>query len=855
MPETGDIHSPQAKGPITGQRFAGPLRRKLALTRAGLVWERIWPPLLASACIVGLYASLALLNVWDAVPGIAHWSAALASIAGISWCVTRGARAFAWPTQADTLRRLETTSGLSHRPLSALADARADFAGNGPEGRVLWQHHIAHLEAEAAMAHAAPPTSAAPKLDVFALRALVFLVLAASLVYAGRDAPARLAQNLIPGAVFGSSANIAFDAWITPPAYTDVPPLFLNTIPETPNADAPAITVPTGSVLTARVYGASSADIQLANEAHRFEPDVSGAHEIALPLTSEGTLRIRANSHALDTFELSLTPDLRPQILFTDGDALSVTPQLSLAVGYDVLDDYGVVSAEMRVALPPPSDVTVSTSENASTGPTTDLGALAAIEPPVLNLPLPGARVTDVEGEFAYKDLTGHPWAGLQVAITLAAFDEAGQEGVSQTRIMRLPQRRFTDPVARAVIEQRQRLARTPDMAPQVATALNALTLHADRYYDHANDYLPLRSAYWRLRAASHPGNLDGIYDLLWDIALHFEDGDLSLAETALRDAQDALMDALANGASDAEIERLMNDLRQAMDEFLQALAQQQMQAGQHGEMAPMDPNMQELQRSDLESLLDALQDLAQSGSRDAARQLLSELRQMMENLANGTPGQMQMTPPQSAMNDAIGQMGEIIDQQRALQDETVQQGNGMPGEQGNSNGQQGGGRESGSGALEQRQEGLRGDLSQLRDGLEGAGVENPSALGRADRAMREAEDALESGDLERAARKQGEAIENLRDGAQALAETLLEDLAMSGENQGQDRGAGAEGRDPLGRPQRTTGPQTGEGVDVPDKSDIQRARRILEELQRRAGDRNRPPIELDYLNRLLERF
>lgn len=879
------------------------LQIKVAITRFSLIWEALWPVFIAPLCLVGLYSAMSLINGWQALPGLVHWAAALGVIGASTVLLYRGISRIEWPDETTALRRIETRSGLKHRPLSALADAPAnlhtDTTAHEDDSTTLWAAHLQKLEDAAARARAVAPRSLAPVTDIYALRALVFLLVVCALVYAGRDAPSRLAENLLPGAVFGVGTSIAFDAWVTPPAYTSVPPLFLNTVPRntvsaraSDNTDADdstgtgpgvatsaaasaatgAIALPQGSVLTARVYGANSAEARLADTSYAFEGDVSGAHEIALPLKSSGTLEIIANGRVLDSFDIALIPDLKPQIDFTEGDALTVTAQMSLAVGYDLLDDYGITRAEMRVTLPRPEDVELGSDGTEGDGTaTTQLGALAQIEPPTLKLPLPSARVVEAEGEFAYKDLTSHPWAGLQVAITLAAFDEAGQEGTSDPRIRRLPQRNFFDPVARAIIEQRQRLARKPDEAPEVATALNALTLHADRYYETAVDYLPLRAAYWRLKGASNEGDLDGIYELLWDIALHFEDGNLSLAETALRDAQDALMDALANGASDAEIDRLMNELRQAMDEFLQALAQQQMEAGENGDMSALPPNAQTLERGDLDSLLDALQDLAQSGSRDAARQLLSELRQMMENLATGTPGQMNMTPPQSAMNDAIGQMGEIIDQQRNLQDQTVQQGNdGEQGEQGPPNGSPGGsdgglqrgqrgdsGQSGGTGAgsdLQQQQEGVRGELGRLREALEGSGVDTPSALGRADRAMRDAEEALRSGDLDKAARKQGEAIENLRDGAQALAETLLEDLAM-GEAQGQDRGAGAEGRDPLGRSQRTTGPQRGDGVEVPDESDVQRARRILEELQRRAGDRSRPPVELDYLNRLLQRF
>ncbi len=43
--------------------------------------------------------------------------------------------------------------------------------------------------------------------------------------------------------------------------------------------------------------------------------------------------------------------------------------------------------------------------------------------------------------------------------------------------------------------------------------------------------------------------------------------------------------------------------------------------------------------------------------------------------------------------------------------------------------------------------------------------------------------------------------------------------------------------------------------VRIPDHGAMQRAREIEEELQRRAGERQRPEIELEYIDRLLKRF
>jgi hypothetical protein len=56
---------------------------------------------------------------------------------------------------------------------------------------------------------------------------------------------------------------------------------------------------------------------------------------------------------------------------------------------------------------------------------------------------------------------------------------------------------------------------------------------------------------------------------------------------------------------------------------------------------------------------------------------------------------------------------------------------------------------------------------------------------------------------------------------------------------------------DPLGRGQN--GP--GNMIKLPDANDLARARDILQELRRRAGQRSRPQQELDYLDRLLKEF
>jgi hypothetical protein len=60
------------------------------------------------------------------------------------------------------------------------------------------------------------------------------------------------------------------------------------------------------------------------------------------------------------------------------------------------------------------------------------------------------------------------------------------------------------------------------------------------------------------------------------------------------------------------------------------------------------------------------------------------------------------------------------------------------------------------------------------------------------------------------------------------------------------------EGQDPFGRNGFT---RDDGGVKVPQQMEMRRVREILNELQRRSGDMNRPKTERDYIDRLLQNF
>jgi len=252
---------------------------------------------------------------------------------------------------------------------------------------------------------------------------------------------------------------------------------------------------------------------------------------------------------------------------------------------------------------------------------------------------------------------------------------------------------------------------------------------------------------------------------------------------------------------------------------------------------------------------------MARQGSKQSAQEMLSQLRELLDRLQSGRmarrQGQGQGQQSQQMMR-MMDKFGEIIGKQQRLMDDTFgaqrqgRQGQrGQQGQQGQQGqGQQGQGRQGqGQGQLGQRQGELEGQLGGLQRDLRRFGLRPPGQLDGARRSMENARRALERGDLSRATREQSRALEQLRQGTQSMAQQLRNRMP------GQFGRAEDAPLDPLGRPQRTEGPDLGTSVKVPDEIDAARVREILRELRKRLGERYRPELEREYIERLLERF
>jgi uncharacterized protein (TIGR02302 family) len=690
--------------------------------------------------------------------------------------------------------------------------------------------------------------------DPWALRSALILAIAVTFIAAGGERSARIAAAFDWNGAL-SPADIRLDAWVTPPAYTGRPPIILSGVRDG-NAPTAALAVPAGSILTVRT-SAAELDVTLtgaiAETPRPGEAPPQGTSEKTFTIVGHASAQVRAPRQQ-PAWQFDATADKPPTI------ALAREPERqargSLQLAYKLEDDFGVTQAQAHFALRNP-------------GAADGAAARPLFAPPDFPLALPNARTRSGVGQTV-KDLSEDPHAGAEMTLTLSARDEAGNEGRSEPAQVRLPERLFTKPLARALIEQRRMLALDANQNPRVQAALDALLIAPEIFTPEAGQYLGLRSVAHQLDGARTDDQLREVVGALWALALAIEDGDTSDAEKALRAAQDALKQALERGASDEEIKKLTENLRAALDNFLRQLAEQ-MKNNPQQLARPLDQNTKVLRQQDLNSMIDRMERLSRSGDKDAARQMLEQLQQMLENLQMAQPGQ---SGGDDEMQEAMNELSDMIRKQQQLRDKTFKQGQDQRRER--QRGQRGQQSQQQMGELKQDQQALRDRLNKLMEQLRQRGMGNQKGpgekgqgekgqgegemdqLGSAGDAMGEAEGALGDGDADSAVDSQGKALEAMRKGAQGMAQ------AMQGQP-GQGPGPGQPGRngrqradqntDPLGRPMRGRDYGDDVTVKVPGEIDAQRARRILEELRKRFGESARPQLELDYIERLLKDF
>lgn len=845
MAETSDNRVSREHGSLMTR-----LGRMRAITRMTMVFERLWPLLLPIVLTTGLFLSLAWLGVFRVVP---EWLriAILFVLGGCLLVSFWPFRSLKQPSEPEVDRRIEQANRLQHAPAATQRDRLAS-GGEDAFARALWSEHQARMARQLSQVQSDLPRTRVPDRDPWGLRAVVALLFVTALAFSVSPMSGSV-SDIFGGGADAEAATARVDAWVTPPSYTGKAPIFLTA---EANSGQESFSVPVNSQLQVRISGGGEG-ISLSfrsdgEDAAPVAPEASGegagGRQFSLLLDRKGQVELGGGGVADKAWSFQIIPDAPPQVSFTEEPRRAANGALELI--YSITDDYGAVSAAGVLEL---EEI--------------DPKARALYEAPEIVLGLPRRNAKEGAAKSSV-DLTEHPWAGRPVRLVFEARDAANQVGRSEAKVFKLPQRPFTNPISRALIEQRQMLALDARERELVARMMDAVLLWPEETFDEPQHFLLLSAVRSKLGMARSEDALRQVVDDLWEIALIIEDGDLTAAEKRLRQAQEALRQALEDGASDEEIEQLMSELREAMREFLREFAERNQQ---QNNQSSQSQNAQTMTQSDLERMMDQLEELAKNGARDQAQDLLSQLQDMMNNLQAGRPQQGQNGQQQSQMRQQMDQLGDLMRRQQELMNETFrldqqQRGNqqgqmnqpGQPGGEGEQQGENGQGMtaEEFADALRELQQGqgqLQQELQGLMEGLEGMGIQPGEGFGEAGEAMGEAEGALGEGEGERAVGEQGRALEAMRRGAQDMMNQMQQ--AMQGQQgQGQQgRAQGQNGQDPLGRPRASTGPDFGDSVEVPDEIDRQRAREILDAIRKRLGDALSPELEKQYLERLLE--
>ncbi len=851
----------------------------LGLAAAALFWEQIWPRLWPVTAIGLIFVSVALFDVLPQLPFLLHWLILL-GFAVVLLVRLRPLLGGDYHINDDQRRqRLERDSGLLHRPLSALDDKPLSEQNDGP-GIHIWQAHQRRmLEKLNALRVRAPAPGMAAK-DPFAVRMVVVLVSVLAIGTGWNDAGSRLARAVMPHAEGTVSADLKLDVWITPPTYTGLAPVFLErAIHKEPVAGTaePAVKndleIPVGSTILAQVSGSQGVP----------EIDLAG-RRITLPIvgkTAEGggyrgeaevidadrkadTLSIMIESRVLASWPVRIAVDRPPVVEFVDPPKR--IGQANLALRFEARDDFAL------------KDVWATIQESGAQVNSQGNNQIR------IELPASGLGTALAKGQSRH-DYSAHPWAGTEVLISLIAEDAKGQVGKSDPFKMVLPERTFNHPVARALVEQRKKL-NTPDerTVARVIYELDMINTNPAHYFHDTVVFLNIAVARARLQHDREPGAVGSVQKQLWETALRIEDGEFAVADKDLRDAQERLAKAMRDGATPEQLDRLMAELQAALDKYMSALAEHLQRQGL-SEM-PMNPSARAMESGDLQRMIEQTRDLAKTGAMDAAREMLARLNRMLDSIRDG----VRMAPPNGKMAEARKMMDELrglAQRQQQLLDQTFREmqkqdddsgplpqlGNGAMPPMGNQ-GQQGqpsdeGQRSQGAGksggplqGMARQQKGLRGELGRLMLQMDKMLGSIPGGLGKADRAMKGAGKALGEGDAGTAVPNQTEALDQLRKATNQAAEQLAKQMqgqiglapGMPGQRPGQRR---EQGRDPFGRPGGGAhGGLTDDGaVKVPSERDILRAREILDELHRRAGEQSRPQMEREFIDRLLRRF
>ncbi|MCS5596090.1 MAG: DUF4175 domain-containing protein [Alphaproteobacteria bacterium] len=568
-----------------------------------------------------------------------------------------------WPKLKEADRKLEHKNDFYDHPITLLHD---HLINPNTERDALWREFKGKLIKRLSKLHLPLPFYMSAGKDPFGLRAVITICFLIMLSLNGlNETTARLQNIFIPSlstafTADGEVANLV-SIEIQPPKYTG---RNIKLIKGQGKIDAPLdiaeeslikITVK-DTWLPLKLY----IDDQLIPLTKNTEDDTTQdnvfyTHSFSVGQAAEGKVHsITLKSLFLTRFKISysLIDDLPPRLSIDDEFTIQNNGTLKFIANLE--DDYGTSALDIFMDLPVDYEGE------------TPLGKPYKEERSFL---YEAGTHKDIA---VFLNLTRHPYAGMGAQLTFNLRDGAGQLSDTVKIPLTLPERNFTEDVAKRIYALRkfiitEKLAYTD----YIYDSLSGLS--SDPQIQGKDILAKLAIAVARERIY-HEQSLDVLYtliDMLWRTALRLDNGDFMQSQQDLQDALNAFNKVL-NDPNSSQDERLkaMQDLQNALADYFyeaqkEALRRMQNEDGNFmPQMAVPRPNSSALQ--------DFLSQLESSALNDPekAKELLNELEKALNSLNNNMQAELpqdiqQMIQFMQDMDNIIQQQNDLLDKSR----------------------------------------------------------------------------------------------------------------------------------------------------------------------------------------------
>ena len=836
---------------LTGYRF----RLLGQLAYASLLWEFAWPKLWAAFSFLGLFFCIALL---DGFKNLLFWQHVLILVFfALVFCILliRGLLKIPKITSEKLWRHVEIVNGISDRALTEVSDKLGLNTGKKFSQHLWYAHKYFLLNSVRDIRVPLPSPSMAEK-DPRGFRFFIPILLIVSLFASYGEIHKRVSIAFSPS-IPVLFKNLKINFWVIPPLYTGVAPEFFEKqIKELElrnqekertisifGVERP-INIPVDSKIIVQLGGSrilpliSIGSRKLSGENLTYESKkiFQAATKIVMKDIETREIRIQLNQHIEVLVPIIVQEDKAPTVGFLRSP--SRTANARLGVQFEVNDDYGISKAEFIGVRPKSAN---SSNRN-----------LLEIRE---TLPVPSGDHSFQA--FFNKDFSGHPWAGLPVLVRLEASDQRAQIGSTEQILTVLPERIFNHPVAQKLAEIKKKISILDDQTrKEISGSLEDLLGKPMHFNQDFSIYLGIKIVAIRLKGDISKMLFSDIQKLLWDMALHIEDGEYAIAANDMVSSHGTVMKALNGDVTGKELNRLMDNMTLAIRNFIDQLKKRIAEKSLVTSDAAR--KFEVISREIISEKIDRIRDLANTGSRLAAQELMTnlmktlrELQARIENNAGSKLG--------GKARGAVKGLKGLINEQQDLMNFTYKKNI-----QSDSRSKQLRTIEKNAGhlntnkSLMEEQKRLHSKLRKLTSEIQKYLGNVPGAVGSAAKAMDSASKVLLGGKLGAAVSYQGKAVEELRKSVERVIEELRRKSANGGGQMIRGLGIGGWGMGDFFDSQENKFPQAGgtrSKVKIPNQQEVKKAKKLLDELRRRSNQQYRPLVERKYIKRLLKQY